>query len=267
MSTGEGLRRIVRVVSAVAWAALIAGVIGAASQTGSSSDSWALFLLGLGAFAMLQACAWVVAGFSGNDSGRDGLIGFPGFFRRSTKKNVGGALPAYDPGPSGVGGWLLLLVIALMALSPLRAIGENWAGFAEIERLYPSLLQMSKWTTYKTAAWSIILASAAVSFIAGYRLRNSHVPSSVSFAIGALWFCGPVSIALLFFASTSILAVTPREFFDSQSSGATVAAFLMPLAWTAYLKLSRRVRNTYYGRLYGPSSGAGALPKRIEPGL
>lgn len=72
----EGLRRVVRVVSVVAWLCLVAGVAGGIAALTGRDPSVAYFSIGAGVagFALIQGLAWVIAGFSGNAKGVDGLV-------------------------------------------------------------------------------------------------------------------------------------------------------------------------------------------------
>ena len=267
MSASEGLKRIVRILSVLAWSVLAILTVAAVSQVSDPTSAGLAFALGCAVFAVLQGAAWVIAGFSGNPKGDDGLVSWRHIFRRRRAAAPAPTPVAIDPGPSGIGGWLLLLVIMLIALSPLKAISETWSGFDALEKTYPALQGAPKWATYKAIAWGIVLASAAVSFIAGYRLRNHHHPASVSFAIGALWFSGPISTALVFIASNAVFGVKLNDFFDTSTLGAAIGSLITAVIWTAYLKMSRRVRNTYFRQLYGNPVSTHVPPSRTEPGL
>lgn len=93
----EGIRRIVRVISVLAWASLVAGVAGGLATLPDSVMFGFAVAAGVAAFAILQGLAWVVAGFSGNEKGADGLIRLGNLWpkKRSTPT------PSYVP-PLGV---------------------------------------------------------------------------------------------------------------------------------------------------------------------
>lgn len=73
----EGIRRVVRVVSVIAWASLVAGVVGCLSALPDTVMSALVIGFSVAAFVALQGLAWVIAGFSGNEKGADGLIRYP----------------------------------------------------------------------------------------------------------------------------------------------------------------------------------------------
>ena len=73
--------------------------------------------------------------------------------------------------PSGVGGWLALLVVGLIVLGPLLSASRINADIIATETQYPALLKVQAWDTYKTATWWTFFATAALSVWAGWVLR------------------------------------------------------------------------------------------------
>ncbi|CAB3844315.1 DUF2569 family protein [Achromobacter ruhlandii] len=155
-------------------------------------------------------------------------------------------------GPAGIGGWLLLLVIVLIAVAPIGNIG-NMLGAAQYEQDNPVLLGLPAWETYKKLAWCLVIASSIASCLAGYRLCNVRTPGSVAIAIGAIWFCGPLCMALRLIAEAAAFDVGLAQVLGGHMSlgiGSVLGASL----WTAYLKRSRRVRNTYFRCIHAGES-------------
>lgn len=146
----------------------------------------------------------------------------------------------------GVGGWLLLLVIGLVALGPLRGIGETYQSFAEAERLYPVLLNDGAWQTFVRLSWLTVAAACALSIYTGIRLIRGSTPADVGFAKMALWIIGPLPAILIRFG------IQPALFGWNTSAnemgefvGIMIASVVWAGVWSLYLSKSVRVKNTY----------------------
>lgn len=242
MNANEGLRRVVRVSSALAWVALAGGVILAGFNGNDENLALAILIAAAVSFVVLQGLAWIIAGFSGNHKDHDGLIRLPRLRGQKSPK-IGS-----DSGPTGIGGWLLFLIVILIFISPLRNIGETISAISDAEKTYPGLLYIRRWMNYKAVLWVIVGLAVLVSVGAGIRLRFLHKPQSVTLAIGALWFCGPISFCLVVIANFLLLDLPIADQFDASLTGTSIAIFIMAGVWTAYLKRSRRVRNTYFSQ-------------------
>lgn len=257
MDAKEGIRRIVKTLSAVAWVCLALGIL---SGLASRSDGWPVFFFGAIAFMVLQGIAWITAGFASNNGERDGLIRPRDlmFWRRT------GPASGDNTGPIGVGGWLYFPIFALF-VGPFISMGELMSGFAQTEAQYPAIRGISAWSNYKMTCWAIVIASAFIGIRAGRLLWVKHRPESVHAAIIAFWVLGPIGIAAIIVAQLIFLKVTLFQIFDARTLGSTVGASLGSLFWVAYLKWSRRVRNTYFHQLYSAPSPAPV--EREEPTL
>lgn len=88
----EGLRRIVKAMSFVAWASILIGIATGSVVLFGSRPGTAIVPVSVGTilFAILQLIAWIIAGFSGNQPGDDGLIRPFSYWknRANTKKSV-----------------------------------------------------------------------------------------------------------------------------------------------------------------------------------
>lgn len=144
---------------------------------------------------------------------------------------------------SGVGGWLLLLVIGLMFLGPLMgAVGIN-SDFMSIESQYPNLKTVAAWVTYKSATWWTFLLVCCLSFYAGLGLLKSRNILVVKRAKIILWVIGPVtSIVLGIFIPHLVFG---KSEFNPQFVGSMIASIIVSAIWTAYLSKSKRVIATY----------------------
>jgi Flp pilus assembly protein CpaB len=148
-------------------------------------------------------------------------------------------------GPSGVGGWLGLLVWG-MILGPLLSIGGNNYSFSHFENLNPHLLNWSPWASFKILTWIAILFFWGISAFGGLQLLTKKTPVAVRIAKVVLWFNFPIYILV---TSIFIPLVTLGE-FGGQIAGEAVpdfiSSFLFLFAFTFYLKKSKRVKNTYF---------------------
>lgn len=63
------------------------------------------------------------------------------------------------PAPSGIGGWLFLLVAALLVLGPLLGAGRVNVEIITAEDRYPTLRSLAEWQTHKTVTWWAFLDS------------------------------------------------------------------------------------------------------------
>jgi hypothetical protein len=144
---------------------------------------------------------------------------------------------------SGVGGWLLLLVLGLTFLGPLMGAGRLNADFMTAEELYPSLLEIVLWSEYKMASWLCFAIIAVLSIYAGRKLLIVRTPSVIRFSIVILWVVGPL-------ASLINAVFLPWLYFggfklDANFVGGFIGVCISSILWTAYLLKSRRVKATY----------------------
>ena len=146
-------------------------------------------------------------------------------------------------GPSGVGGWLFLLVISLTFLGPLMGFGRLYGKLMFAEDQNPSLRMLESWATFKSATLWTFLLVAGLSFYAGLGLARGRDMAVVQRAKILLWLIGPVaSVVLGLFIP---FAVFGKYQLDSQTIGGLIASAIVAAIWTAYLSMSKRVRATY----------------------
>lgn len=144
---------------------------------------------------------------------------------------------------SGVGGWLLLLVIGLMFLGPLMGAGRINADFMSVEDKYPNLKTVAEWGTYKSATWWTFLLVCCLSFYAGLGLVKNRSILAVKRAKIILWVIGPLaSLILGVFLPVLIFGKSEP---DPQFVGSMIASIIAAAIWTAYLSKSKRVKATY----------------------
>jgi hypothetical protein len=146
-------------------------------------------------------------------------------------------------GPSGVGGWLLLLVISLTFLGPLMGFGRLYGKLMFAEDQNPSLRMLESWGTFKSATLGTFLVVAGLSFYAGLGLARGRDMAVVKRAKILLWVIGPVaSVVLGLFIP---FVVFGKSQLDPQTIGGLIASAIVAAIWTAYLSMSKRVHATY----------------------
>lgn len=144
---------------------------------------------------------------------------------------------------SGVGGWLLLLVLGLTFLGPLMGAGRINADFMSVEDQYPNLKSVAEWSTYKSATWWTFLFVCCLSFYAGLGLIKDRSMLVVKRAKIILWVIGPLaSLILGVFLPVLIFGKSEP---DPQFVGSMIASIIAAAIWTAYLSKSKRVKATY----------------------
>jgi hypothetical protein len=152
------------------------------------------------------------------------------------------AAPELHPN-SGVGGWLLFLILILMFLGPVIGFARTSSNFASIELQYPNIVSLTEWKIFKTTTWATFITTSFLSIYAGYVLNLKRKKLAIRRAIIVIWIINPVYIFIigvllpsLAFGETSI---------DSQTSGALIGATINSTIWTLYLNKSKRVKATY----------------------
>ena len=156
-------------------------------------------------------------------------------------------------GPSGVGGWLLLLVIGLV-IGPVIGAGRTGAEFLSMETQHPTLHSSALWKEFKAASWFCLVAIAALSAYAGFGLARGNDWSVVKRAQIILWLTGPVGALML--GAVVPLVTLGASGVDSQFAGGLLVSAIPAVIWTAYLSKSKRVRNTYGPPPHDDSSNA-----------
>ena len=150
----------------------------------------------------------------------------------------------YKEGPTGIGGWLTLLIAGLMILGPLMGLGRLSSDIISVEKQYPGIESVANWNAYKYAVWITFATISAISFWGGLGLERRRVPSAVSNAKVVLWIIGPVASCVMGLL-LPFLAFGKMQIDEELVSGVIVSAFIAGM-WTIYLTKSTRVKNTYF---------------------
>jgi hypothetical protein len=151
---------------------------------------------------------------------------------------------------TGVGGWLLLLVLGMTLFGPLLGASQIYGGIVQVERQYPALLDMTAWASIKRVSWIAFFFVAALSIYGGWGLYKERDPSVVKRAKVILWVAGPG--AILFFGIAIPSIALGDKAIDTEVMRELTTAVISAAIWTAYLSKSKRVRNTYYVNRFWP---------------
>ncbi|GFE62628.1 DUF2569 domain-containing protein [Geobacter sp. AOG2] len=147
-------------------------------------------------------------------------------------------------GPSGIGGWLTLLIVGMMLLRPLMGLGKINADFMTAERQYPNLESLGLWKTFNNATWFTFTIVTAISIYGGFGLAKGRNWKVVKQAKIILWIIGPLASIVLSVIIPKIVLGNTKT-FGADSLSDILTSFLAASIWTIYLSKSKRVRNTY----------------------
>lgn len=157
---------------------------------------------------------------------------------------------------SGVGGWLLLLILGLMFLGPFMGAGRINSEFIAAESQNPNLKSVAEWGTFKSATWWTFLFLGSLSFYAGLCLVKGRSVLVLKRAIIILWVIGPIgSLVLAIFlplfifrnaaSNQQLVSRLINTISDPQLIGGIFGTIIAAAIWTAYLVKSKRVQATY----------------------
>lgn len=172
---------------------------------------------------------------------------FDGFDSSNPYKPSNTSLNAQDsehmplPGPSGVGGWLLFLIISMAILTPLVDVVQTLGAIETTTKTYPELKTSPVWAQYEIYCWVMLLITNSLRIGGGLLLAFTKKKSSVKWAIASLWVSGP--IAVLIFSQIVYMALN-FNLLQHMGIGILQTCFYATI-WTWYLKSSKRVKNTY----------------------
>lgn len=155
-------------------------------------------------------------------------------------------------GPSGVAGWLRVLVGVLMIVVPLFGVASLLSHLAILKYLYPSLLGTPGWNEYQFWMWLAVTASSLLSIYGSLRLLKGRSTKDLDAVSTIIWVVGPISALVVHGAIPYWLHSSEKLMYDyigptgTPLVGAILGGTLFSLAWISYLNRSTRVRNTYH---------------------
>ncbi len=150
-------------------------------------------------------------------------------------------------GPSGIGGWLLLLIFVLIVILPVSNYLFTVGIFSLAESEDPSILEYQTWHVLKTLSYLGIFFFSGISVFGGLLLTLSRKTSVINKAIVILWLVYPLSLVTLeFIIPWLTIGETALEvYLDLDLVWSLIGAATAATIWTAYLSKSKRVHNTY----------------------
>ncbi len=155
----------------------------------------------------------------------------------------------YKGTKSGVGGWLLVLILIMVVMWPLMSLGTLLSSLGGIEQA-EAYLPYGLWAKSKAIMWLISCTSIFLSIYGGWRLYKVHSRESVWQAIYAMWVAWPLFSLFFVVVAVRVLANPHTGNIYSPALYNMVIALLGALAGTVYLTRSTRVQNTYRMPIY-----------------
>jgi hypothetical protein len=156
--------------------------------------------------------------------------------------------------PSGVGGWLLVLVILMVFLGPLYGLGLLGGSIMATEESYPEIILNNNWHSYKIVSYIAFAISSIVSIYGGVVLAVYRDASAIKSAKKALWISGPIiSIVTLLILSFFIFEEIDN-LINTKVISAIIGSAIWAFIWTTYLNKSNRIRRTYLEAIKSASS-------------
>ena len=135
----------------------------------------------------------------------------------------------------------------MLVLGPFWSMFKTGSNIWVTEMQTPELASVPQWQTYKIMTWFVVGICVVYSMVSGFLLCVKKEPVSVKNAIAFLWIGGPVAVFVLSVLIPGIsLGTEALEEMLPKSIGAIIGTSIVASIWTAYLRKSKRVRNTYY---------------------
>lgn len=139
-----------------------------------------------------------------------------------------------------VSGWLALLIGWMVVFRPLGGVALWQEMHAATERDPALALNSTMWSN-TSLFWFVFLFLAVLNIYGGLRLWSDRTPRSVNAAILILWLSVPLALSAVLinraYLAGNVLISDVLYYLGLNVALATV--------WTAYLRRSRRVAETY----------------------
>jgi hypothetical protein len=149
--------------------------------------------------------------------------------------------PVYGPNATGVAGWLGLLWLSLVFLTPGMAA---WTASKLYTRPGLAALPDGVFRSVELVEWSEVAATTALCWFLAWRLSHREVWRSVEIVIAGLWVHA-IILSLAEFIAVSAATGIPLVFMLETGWVGVAARTAIAALWTAYLLRSRRVARTY----------------------
>lgn len=147
--------------------------------------------------------------------------------------------------PYGTRGFLGLFIIVSRYIGPLLGAGMIMGEFAQIERQNPGFYASDEMGRYMGVTWTFFAVIVGLSWWYTTKLKNEFTRSSVDFAVRSLIAVG-VATPLMSVAMLSlILKVSNTDVLVTGFMKTAIQGLMSCGVWVAYLRMSKRVKNTY----------------------
>ena len=146
--------------------------------------------------------------------------------------------------PSGVGGWLFLLVLGMILLWPTAGAVAIASTIRLTEEMFPNIVSNNQWSEYKVLTWLAFILFSLLSIYGGFSLINGGDQRIVRGVKLIIWINGPVA-AVTFLIIIPVIVFGKTDVLDGQFIRSLVGSTIFAVIWTSYLNRSKRVRNTY----------------------
>jgi len=144
---------------------------------------------------------------------------------------------------SGIGGWLIALIIMLVFAHPLFTLFTTSGALHLAKTENPALLSLDAWVTFTTICWAIAVFCIVCSIAAGACLYIVRTRKSAKFAVVAIWLIFPLSKLCIMLASIHTLGASDSPF--SEMSGDLIGDLLIASIFTFYLIHSKHAKSVY----------------------
>ena len=148
----------------------------------------------------------------------------------------------YPQAPVGIGGWLSFFVTVMIVFRPLLTGGSCLRVFQTLEEATPGLAVDPSYAAFSNYVYTLTTVAGVLCASAGVLLCLRRRWSSVKYTIWMLWLSGPILLLAFGMYSAGDENPLPKLFCNPID---LMSSCVFPAIWSAYLLLSKRVKNTY----------------------
>jgi hypothetical protein len=247
MATRQNRRRVVILISILAWIWLISAFSSGLPDLLGSSPINGLFTIigGFFSYFATQGTARMIGRWMG--LGREGAdrITFKTFHDSCWVERADETFAKPAAAAHGMGGWLLVFILVVAVASPLAILIFTASDVKSMAITYPELPRLAQWSTYVSVYWAVAVFSSMLLCFTGYRLWANRVADSIIFAKLILWICWPLCSLVVLEFTCVIFKLPPANMLSLGSAKMAVLNLIAAVVWTCYLTISARVKNTY----------------------